>query len=285
MRSRIGSALLLVLVPLLAACGSDGSPAAPGGPGSPSPPAIAGFEIRGDPAGATGATWVYRGTANGIAYDLEGVLFKPPGAGPFPAVIVSHGVGGNVNTYARPVAAAMVGWGAVVIATNYTHSGGVPVGSPGTADEPGASAANVARARRLLDLLRSLGYVDMNRVAAHGHSGGAFVTTALVGAEPAAFRAASHTAGGIRPDIAPPVAQLLPSVSQASPIRAPYQMHHGDQDDVVPLIVDQLLQTLLADRGVTHELVVYPGMGHNDVASSPVVYERIRTWYRTHGVL
>jgi dienelactone hydrolase len=179
----------------------------------------------------------------------------------------------------------MVGWGAVVIATNYTHAGGVPIGLPGTADERGASAANVARGRKLLELLQSLGYVDMSRVAAHGHSGGAFVTTALVGAAPQAFRAASHSAGGIRPDVAPDIALQLPSESQASAIRAPYQMHHGDNDAVVPLIVDQLFANLLTTRSVTHELVIHPGAGHNDIAESSEVLDRVRSWYRTHGVL
>ena len=282
MRSRFAPGLALSLF-LIAGCGDRSSPASPD---NPAPPAtsIPGFELRGDAAAATGATWTYRATANGIAYDLEGILFKPAGSGPFPAIVVSHGVGGNVNTYSRLVASAMVTWGAVVIATNYTHAGGAPVGAPGTASEPGASMANVTRGRRLLDLLRSLGYVDMNRVAAHGHSGGAFVTTALVAAAPGAFRAASHTAGGIRPDIAPPIAQQLPSESQASAITTPYQMHHGDNDDVVPLIVDQLFDTLLSSRGVAHELIVYPGAGHNDIAGSPVVFERVREWYRRHGM-
>ena len=37
------------------------------------------------------------------------------------------------------------------------------------------------RGHKLLEVLAALGYVDPSRVAAHGHSMGAFVTTALVG--------------------------------------------------------------------------------------------------------
>ena len=270
---------------LFGGCGSPSSPTPPEKQPPPPPQGIPGFEIHGDPGSFAGASWRLRGTANGIDFDLEGILFKPSGGGPFPAVIVSHGVGGSVNNYSRAVAAVMAGWGAVVIATNYTHASGVALGSPGTADEPGASAANVARGRRLLDILRSLDYVDMNRVAAHGHSGGAFVTTALVGAEPAAFRAVSHTAGGMRPNAAPPIAQQLPSESQASTIRAPYQIHHGDNDDVVPLLVDQLLSSFLSSRGVTQELVVHQAAGHNDIAVAQNVLDRVRVWYRAHGVL
>ena len=65
-----------------------------------------------------------------------------------------------------------------------------------TAAGPGASTANIARARQLVELLRGLGYVDMNRIALHGHSMGAFVTAGVLGAYPDLFRAASHTAGG-----------------------------------------------------------------------------------------
>ena len=54
-----------------------------------------------------------------------------------------------------------------------------PIGSPGTAAEPGASQANILRAHKLLNILSGLAYVDMNRVAAHGNSMGAYVTTVL----------------------------------------------------------------------------------------------------------
>jgi len=276
--------VLALLLVLTFSCGCADSPSSPSGP-TGSGESLAGFALTGDPSSASGATWTYRATTGGTAYDLQGILYKPAGSGPFPAIVLSHGVGGNVNTYARPLATRMVGWGAVVIATNYTHAGGVPIGAPGGADEQGASTANVARGRKLLELLRSLGYVDMTRIAAHGHSSGAFVTTALIGAEPQAFRGASHTAGGIRPAFAAEIAPMLPSEAQASTIRTPYQLHHGDNDVVVPLVVDQLLASVLTSHGVTHELVVYPGTGHNNIEAAEAVLDRIRSWYVTHGVL
>jgi dienelactone hydrolase len=119
-----------------------------------------------------------------VVYDLQGILLRPPGAGPFPAVIISHGAGNNANGYSRAVAQVMVGWGLVCIATNYTHAGGVSIGSPGSTNELGASLANVRRAHALLDILGALGYVDVRRVALHGHSMGAYVTTATASATP-----------------------------------------------------------------------------------------------------
>jgi dipeptidyl aminopeptidase/acylaminoacyl peptidase len=62
-------------------------------------------------------------------------------------------------------------------------------------------------------------------------------------------------------------------------------MHHGDRDFVVPVVADQLFDAALRARGVTHQLVIYPGAGHDDVRFDPVVLDRIRAWYRSNGVL
>lgn len=223
--------------------------------------------------------------AGGISYDMQGILVKPAAGGSLPAVIISHGVGSNVDRYPRSIARVMVGWGLVCIATNYTHAGGVPIGSPGSASEPGASSANVQRVRKVVDILRALGYVDMTRVALHGHSFGAFVTTAAAAMHPDLFRAVSHTAGGIVPD---PLTNLTgsaaPTAVQAAAIRAPYQIHHGDRDLVVPLVADELFASALQLRGIGHELFVYPGAGHDDVSTDATVLGRVREWYAGHGM-
>ena len=252
-------------------------------PGAPTDvDGIPGFTLIGDPGSSNGATWTYRAVAAGTDFDLQGILLKPAGAGPFPAVIISHGNNSSAGGYSREIARVMVGWGLVCIATNYTHAGGVPTGSPGTSSEAGATPANVQRARRLVEILRGLRYVDMNRVALHGHSLGAFVSEATAGAHPDLFRAASHTAGGIAPVS---IAGFAPTESQIAGIRAPYQMHHGDRDFLVPLAADQLFAAALRARGVVHELVVYPGAGHDDVRMNTTMLDRIREWYRIRGVL
>ena len=237
--------------------------------------------ITGDPASTAGATWTYSAREDGSTYELTGILLKPTGSGPFPAVVISHGAGGNAAGYSRSVARTLVGWGLVCIATNYTHAGGVAVGAPGDANQPGASSANVARAHKLTQILGALGYVDTRRLAAHGHSMGAFVTTATLSAHPTLFRAASHTAGGVRPANSTGAA---PVESQVNSLTTPYQLHHGDADAVVALSADQRLATLLAGRGAVHELHVYPGFGHNEVAMNAQVLERIRAWYTAHGI-
>jgi dienelactone hydrolase len=280
-------ALVLLLAALTAAgCGGD-SPTSPSPAPAPPAPAPTGstaeLTISGDPESAAGATWTLRGEVDGGPVDLQGILLKPQGSGPFPAVVLSHGNGGRAATFGPNVGREMRAWGLVCVATNYTHAAGVPLGAPGNATEPGASPANVARAHATLTVLARLGYVDVRRVAAHGHSMGAFVTTAFAAAYPGEIRAASHTSGGARPD-AIAIVGAAPSDAVVASMRTPYQWHHGADDRVVPLAMDQLLDLALGRSSAPHEGHVYPGEDH-DIAAHREVLERVRRWYAAHGIL
>jgi acetyl esterase/lipase len=238
------------------------------------------WRIDGDPTAAGGASWTYHSTDAGTEYDLTGALFAPAGAGPFGAVVVSHGAGGNAAGYSSNVARTMRGWGLVAIATNYTHApdaidaGRLPQGGDGASD------ANVARAHKARDLLSCMAGVDMTRLAAHGHSMGAFVTGQLLGVYPGDFRAASHSAGGAN-DTGPNATRA----GVAAAIRTPYQLHHGDADVVVDVALDRTLDSILAANATAHELVVYPGFTHEQIALDATMLARVREWYRLHGVL
>jgi dienelactone hydrolase len=281
-------ACVSLLLVCLAGCGGS----SPAGPTSNSPPPPATrpptgataltLTITGDPASTPGATWACRGTVDDVAIDLQGVLLKPAGTGPFPAVVISHGNGGSARQYSAEVGQEMRGWGLVAIGTNYTHAGGgVPAGAPGVPSEAGASQPNAVRAHATVAILRELGYVDMARVAAHGHSMGAFVTAGFTAAYPDDIRVASHTAGGARPDN---VAGAAPTEAQAAAIRTPYQWHHGDADAVVPLSMDQRFDAALTRGGVVHEGHVYAGASHADLARHPQMLQRVRAWYAAHGL-
>jgi dienelactone hydrolase len=245
-----------------------------------------GFVLTGDPATPAGATWTYVATTGGVSYDLTGRLYKPttPPAGGhalYPAVIISHGFGGNANGYSAAVATTMRTWGLVCIMTNLTHAAGVPLGSPGLATERGASAANVLRNRKCIDLLQSLGYVDLRRLAAHGHSMGAFATGALLGTHPQWFLVGSHTAGGMSTQ----AGAAATSVAQAQGIVAPYQLHHGDADTVVPLALDQALANQLTANPTVHQLLVYPTYTHAQISNDAGMLATVRSWYTQHGLL
>jgi dienelactone hydrolase len=262
------------LLVLTVACDSAVPPVAP------TTEVITGFTIGGDPASTSGATWTFKGTYQGITYDLQGILIKPAGAGPYPAVIMSHGFGGNSLNFSRNAGRRFADWGMVVIATNYTHAANVPLGAPGLETERGASAPNMERANMTMRLLAALDYVDTTRLAAHGHSMGAFVTTALTATYGHWFKAASHTAGGVRTDgIAEAAA---PTEAQARAIRVPYQLHHGDRDVVVPLAMGERQHAAMT---AVRELHVYAGLDHDDMPMNALMLERVRAWYVRHGIL
>ena len=239
-----------------------------------------GFVLTGNPASSSGATWTYRDTVQGIIYDLAGILLKPAGTSNLPAVVISHGHDGNVSIYSIDIAKVMRSWGLVCIATNYTHAGGVPIGSPGDSTQQGASTPNILRARKCVDILASLGYVDTTRIAAHGNSMGAFVNAAFVGTYPKLFRVASHSAGGMND-----LWVSATKTAQANGIITPYQIHHGDADTTVPLPNDQRLDSLLHARGVEQQMYIYPGYSHTDITFDSTMLGRVRTWYAAHGLI
>jgi dienelactone hydrolase len=122
--------------------------------------------------------------------------------------------------------------------------------------DTGASDANVLRAHKARNLLGCLASVDMQRLAAHGHSMGAFVTGQLLGSYPEAFRAASHSAGGASAN-----GPNATRSAVAASIRTPYQLHHGDADTVVNIALDQELDRILTVSRILQPLApgVTPG--------------------------
>lgn len=258
--------------------GSLDGPVAPGDAAAASVDCAA-LIINGAPTAASGATWSYQSTDDGVAYRLHGVVLAPTGAGPFPAALVSHGRGGSSTSYAAEIGRELRGWGMVVIAVDYTHQREPDTDLP--TDAFGASPGNLARGRKALELLACLPSVDRTRLAAHGHSMGAMVTSGVLGTT-AGIAAGSHTAGGFDASAAE---AATPTRAMVDGIRTPYQLHHGTADTVVPIELDRALAAILATAGVTHELREYPGVDHRAIALDPTMLARVRAWYQAHGVL
>lgn len=164
-----------------------------------------------------GQRWTHRDGA----FSMQGIFMKPEGNGPFPAVLISHGLGGNAQGFGMLKAREMVQWGMVCIAPDYTHAGGA-----GDRSLWGASAENIHRARTCLEILRGLPYVDGQRLAAYGHSMGGFVTIGLASTEKDLLKAAAITGSGV----ALASGQPASSVDAAKTIRTPFLMLHGAND-------------------------------------------------------
>lgn len=207
---------------------------------------------------------------------FEGIYLKPEGDGPFPAVLISHGLGGNPQGFSLPKARDMVKWGLVCIGPAYTHAG-----QGGDRATFGASAVNLKRAAICLDILQKQPCVDAKRIAAYGNSMGAFVTVGLAAVD-TRLKCAAITAGGVAPKDGMPA----PSEEVAKKIRVPIYTLHGLADTTVRSEQSQKLNDILAASMVSNGRAIYEGVGHDlHQARASDVYAKIKAWFEKHGVL
>jgi acetyl esterase/lipase len=226
----------------------------------------AGFRLDGD-------RWTYRDGD----FSMEGILLKPEGKGPFPAVLISHGLGGNAQSFGMMKAREMVKWGLVCIAPNYTHTG-----QGGDRSQFGASTENIRRASTCLDILRTLPEVDSTRLAAYGHSMGGFVTIGLASTKVDAVKAAAVTGSGISPQDG----YAAPSAKAAEKIRTPFLMLHGANDNIVRPEQSAALKQALDANKVPNDRLIADGQGHPiDQTMRDEVFKFIREWFVKQGVL
>jgi dienelactone hydrolase len=224
---------------------------------------------------------------------LDGVLLKPDGPGPFPAVLISHGLGGSAESFGMQKAREMVGWGYVCIAPNYTHSaknlGGMRPGAgprrihgagrPPQANNYGASDENLNRAAMCLDILTSLPYVDKQRIAAYGHSMGGFVTIGLLARKPERIAAAAISGSGISPR----AGYAAPTNDAAGKIKTPLIIFHGALDTTVRPEQSASLKEILDQNNVPNERHVYEGINHPvDQQKGAEMYALIKEWFEKY---
>lgn len=218
-----------------------------------------------------GESWTY---SEG-SWTIGGIIVKPAGNGPFPAVLISHGKGGSAIGFGRPKALDMASWGYVGIAVDYTHAANS--GWPSKYD--GASEENIRRALKCLEILRSLPYVSRNQLAAYGNSMGAFVTIAVAAQPTANLKATAITAGGIASAPGWPA----PDAGVAAQVKSPMLILHGEADTTVQPVQSLNLKNVLDAIPMKNERVLYPGVGHNlHQVQAPDVYSRIKAWFRTY---
>lgn len=205
---------------------------------------------------------------------VRGILVKPVGKGPFPAILISHGLGSSGEQFGRSKAKEFVKWGFVCIAPDYAHSD-----SKGDRKDFGASAENIRRAKKCLDILRSRAEVDPKRLCAYGNSMGAFLTIGLAAEEPEGLVAAAISAGGINALDGFPA----PSQERAAKIKTPFCILHGTKDTTVPPERSALLEGVLKDNKVPYERHVFDGIGHDlHVSKAKEVNAKIEAWFRKY---
>lgn len=237
----------------------------------------------------TGEHW----TCQAGGQPLSGVLIRPEGKGPFPAIVLSHGLGGNAQSIMTARGKELAKWGFVCIATDYTHAGKAEQGPPGAArgrfggvdfTQAGARPENIRRAVACIEILRLQPDVDPARVAAYGHSMGAFVTIALAAAVPERLAAAAITAGGIA--TGQYRAGSAPSAEVAARVRTPFLILQGALDNTVPPASSLQFKQVLDDHQVRNTREVFEGSGHNlPVERAAEVSRLMRDWFAQRGLL
>lgn len=219
------------------------------------------------PAAAAGSP-SYERVSIGSAGDeqrLDGVLFRPAGRGPFPAVVALHGCGG-LWRQDGDLSARHADWAQILTAAGYAVLLPDSYGSRGLGSQCGvrdisvrASRERVGDAASARRWLQGQPGIKPDAISLLGWSGGG--ATVL-----AAIRKDRRPADG-KPDFARAIA-FYPGCrtqleSRDFAARLPALILIGEADDWTPPTPCDLLAKAARTRGEPVELVLYPGAVHD----------------------
>lgn len=183
------------------------------------------------------------------ATPLIGYLTRPPGDGPFPAVVLMHGCGG-IHAHVKEVwPERLVSWGYVTLVVDSFTTRNIENSCKTYLPD------RVFDAYGALDFLTKSGFVDAKRVALMGFSAGGIATleaTKIEGNEQLMdekFRAA--------------VAYYPVCAPHESDATVPTLILNGDLDDWSPAERCRQRVSRLSGKGPPVELHIYPGARHD----------------------
>jgi dienelactone hydrolase len=236
--------------------------------------------------GTTSGLFITTTTPNGATEQIPARVSKPDGSGPFPAVVIMHdcsGLGPSSSGAPYRWAKELVGHGyAVLIPDSFTtrgHAGGVCTVTP---TERGIDVSPQRRARdayAALAYIRTLPYVDGQRVGIMGGShGGTTTLFSMVAPVDNTEPLARDKHGGFAAGVA-----LYPRCSArlgaggANPAGvyrpvAPLLILIGDKDDWTPAEPCRMLTEAARAAGHPVAIKIYPGAHHSFDSHNPVRY-------------
>jgi dipeptidyl aminopeptidase/acylaminoacyl peptidase len=180
---------------------------------------------------------------------------EPEGDGPFRAVLMLHGAGGNVYFWLDHIAPEIAKLGIAVYAVHYFDATGTKFASAAVLNDSVSIPLWLQVVRDTLHWIQTRPRVAANRIALIGLSLGGFIALAL-GTEAAPggvmLKAIVDVAGGLAP----------PWDALATSAFPPTLIVHGENDPVVPVENALTLDALLTRLKVEHELHTFPHEGH-----------------------
>jgi dienelactone hydrolase len=191
--------------------------------------------------------------------EIAGELHRPPGDGPFPAVVLLHGCAGRGPRDAEDAAAARfvaLGYAALIV----DSFGPRGVTERCTEFSPGPPVDRVMDAYGGLLYLASLSFVDPERIAVVGYSQGGIVALSAVelGGIETLFERHFRTAIAYYPLCGP----------YTGAVSIPTLILIGDLDDWTPARDCRDMMARRSGDGAPLRLVVYPGAYHAFNATS-----------------
>jgi dipeptidyl aminopeptidase/acylaminoacyl peptidase len=188
----------------------------------------------------------------------RGVMVRPSGDGPFPAILHLHGSG---DTVANNVNVLQLFARAGYVAMDVEYR------------ELRAGTIDVEDVLKSLEFLNGSRYVRRGVIGVNGFSLGGRLALRVATREKvlAVSAIAARTSSGSTPTI----------LEQAARLTSPILLQHGTDDSVVPYNDSVLLERSLKGMGRRVEFFSYAGAGHNTMPWDQV-YEKVLSFFASH---
>ena len=178
--------------------------------------------------------------------------YEPAGPGPFPAILLLHGSGGNIGFWAERIAPYLATLRVSLYAVHYFERTGTVRADATTILDGVHYPQWLETIADAMEHLRTRPKVDGERIALLGISLGAFLALSAGVNRANRVRAIVEISGGLPEMYAHEVTEGFP----------PTLIVHGTADTVVPVSQAHTLNALLDKVGVPHVTDLLEGQGH-----------------------
>jgi carboxymethylenebutenolidase len=175
---------------------------------------------------------------------------EPSGTGPFPAILLLHGAGGNIGFWLEKFGPMLSRIGIACYAVHYFDRTNTSFADTAIILDGHHVPLWLETISDTLSYIAARPCVDPNRIALLGVSLGAFLSLAI--ATQKDVRAVIEISGGL----------VQPYAAQATSSFPPTLILHGEADPVVPVARATELNALLDHLSVPHQINLFPGEGH-----------------------